>query len=160
MNIFRRDTPKGTIGKLFQLGLKMIHRKTITRADMIVMERSFIRDINIYFLSMKSLEIWFGILKDFTFGTFSKGNVIGWEKFICSKRSGTNNNLCATEIAVSKSKVPFQEEFYDRRQILIFTISDTHIDTRRVNYIIASSICGKMILGVIIHFQHSMASKF
>ena len=77
MNIFRSDLPKGSIGKTFQLGLKMIHRKTITRADMIVTERSFMRDVNIYFLSMKTLEICFGILKDFTFGTFFKGNVIG-----------------------------------------------------------------------------------
>ena len=59
-----------------------------------------------------------------------------------------------------KSKVPFQEAFCGRRQILIFAISDTQIDNGQVNYRIASSSCGKKIIGGIVNFQHRMFSKF
>ena len=73
--IFRGANTKESRGKTFQSGLKMIHIHTRTREEMIVMERSLLGDINMWFISVKSIEIFFCILKNFTFGMLFKGNV-------------------------------------------------------------------------------------
>ena len=52
----------------------MIHRHTRTRAEMIVRERSFMGDVNLYFISTKRLALCFCILTDFPFGKLFKGN--------------------------------------------------------------------------------------
>ena len=153
----RSDTTKGIIGTKFQLRIKMIYRHTITRAEMIFTDKSFMSDVIMCFISVKSLVLWFCILTEFTFGKLFKGNKTGREEFICSKRRLRNNKMGVTDITVSKSKVPFHNEFLGRRQILIFVISDTQIDTGWVNYIIARIICGKIILGVIVNVKHRMA---
>ena len=75
--LFRSATTKVSVGTPFQSGLKMIHRHTIIRAEMIATERSFTRDFNLYFIYVKSLAVFFFILTDFTFGTLLKWNENG-----------------------------------------------------------------------------------
>ena len=70
--LFISVTDKGSIGKTFKLRIKIIHRQTRTRVEMIVMERSFMRDVKLCFLSVKRLALCFCILTDLTFGEFSK----------------------------------------------------------------------------------------
>ena len=137
--------------KVFQSAFKMIYRHTRTRSEMIVVERSFMSNANIYFFLLKRPAFCVCVLKNFTSGKLFKRNMNGWEKCICSEMRW-QKNMGVTEIVVSKYKMLFQETFCGRGQIFIFIISDTNIDTGRVNASTAIISYWKIILVIIVNF--------
>lgn len=74
--IFIITNIKVIIGTPFQLGLKIIYIHTRSREEIIVVEISFVSNINLFFF-VKRPVIWFFMLIDLTFGTFFKSNETG-----------------------------------------------------------------------------------